>query len=210
MLVRWWSGPPVLVIVTRPPEPAIQLSTDKARGTFQACIPRGPIEVRPLTKTEKHFLASRGMNTKLFKSSRVFAVSDEAVNRFDTDRKALADLANQIGLSRDDLYRVLKAKRRLATFQPKSFDERRAARELRALFSCTPPAKEKGRPGLKAADRMQMHMEADQLRQEGKTTEEIVRVLAQRYELRRSYTKRILEDASQSAPVITRSPREPN
>jgi len=40
-----------------------------------------------------------------------------------------------------------------------------------------------------------MHREADQLRQEGENTHQIVRALAQTYELRVSYTRRILEDA---------------
>jgi hypothetical protein len=39
-----------------------------------------------------------------------------------------------------------------------------------------------------------MHTDADRLRQEGKTTDQIVQALAQRYELRFSYTRRILED----------------
>jgi hypothetical protein len=43
-----------------------------------------------------------------------------------------------------------------------------------------------------------MRRDALQLTQEGKTTDEIVRVLSQRYELRATYTKRILEDASDS------------
>ena len=197
MLIWWWSGPPVLVIVPCPPDPAILLRTAKGRCALQAWIPRGPIDARPLTTAEKRFLAKNGVNAKLFESSRVFAVCDEAVNRFDTDGKALTELAGQVGLSRDDMSRIMEAKRRLTTLQPKTFEERRAARGLRALLTCEPPKKERGRPGtIIASDRLQMHEDAQKLRQEGKTTDEIVRILSQRYQLRTSYTKRILEDAS--------------
>ncbi len=197
MLIRWWSGPPVLVIVPCPPEPAVQLRTARGRGYAVAWVPRGPIEARPLTKTEKRFLLSKGMHPSLFKSSRVFAVSDEAAKLFDTSRKAFIELAGQFGLGEDILSRITEAKRRLSAFRPASYTERRAAHGLRELLTCERPKKERGRPGrVRAEDHIQMHAEADQLRQEGKTTDEIVRALAQRYELRPSYTRRILEDAS--------------
>jgi len=126
----------------------------------------------------------------------VFAISDEAANRFETDRKEFVELAGKFGLGEADLSRIMEAKKRLGTFRPATFDQKRAARGLQALLGCE-HKKERGRPGkITAEDRLQMHREADQLRQEGKNTDQIARVLAQRYELRFSYTKRILEDAS--------------
>jgi hypothetical protein len=139
------------------------------------------------------------MHPGLFKSQRVFAVSDEIANRFDLDRKAFVELTAKFGLTEDDVSRIMEAKRKLSAFRPTSSTESRAAQGLRALLTCEQPKKERGRPGrVTAADRGQMHAEEDQLRQEGKTTNEIVRILAQRYELRVSYTRRILEDAGQS------------
>ena len=207
MLVKWWEGPPVMVIVPNPPEPAIQIRTAKGSGVISACIPRGPIEARSLTNAEKRFLLNKGMNPSLFKSRRVFGVSGEAANRFDTSSKELLDLAGKCGLERDDVFRITEAKRKLAGFRPKTYNERSAARGLSELLSGNPVKKERGRPGkITAADRQQMRLEAAQLKQEGNTTDEIVRVLAQRYELRLSYTRRILEDASRTRlPCAKRS-----
>jgi hypothetical protein len=197
ILIKWWDGPPVLVIVPCPPEPAIQLRTERARGYVLMRIPSGPIEARSLTKKEKRFLLSKGMPANLVNSGRVFAISKEAAGRFDTDRKAFVELAKQCGLSEDDLLRITEAKRRLGALRAATYDERRAVRGLREFLNSERPKKERGRPGkITVEDRLRMHAEADQLRQEGKTASEIVRALAQRYELRYSYAKRILEDAS--------------
>jgi hypothetical protein len=46
-----------------------------------------------------------------------------------------------------------------------------------------------------------MHRDADQLRGERKHTDQIVRILGQRYELKYSYVRRILEDASATDAV---------
>jgi hypothetical protein len=136
------------------------------------------------------------MDADLIKS-RVFAVSNEAADLFDTKRKGFVELAGRFGLTEDDEDRILEAKRKLSAFQPASYTERRAAQGLRELLTCERPKKERGRPEkVTAEDRIQMHAEADQLRQEGNNTDEIVRILAQRYELRASYTRRILEDAT--------------
>jgi hypothetical protein len=201
MLVRWWTGPPVVVIAPNPPEPAIQMCTSKARGDLQAWSPMGPIEVRRLTKAEERFLLSKGMHPGLFSGQRVFAVSNEAANRFDTGLKTFMEIAERCGLSRDDLSRIAEAKKKLRAFHPSSLDERRAARGLREFLAVEQPWRGRGRPGrVTADDRRLMHADARQLRQEGKTTDEIVRTLAQRYELRASYTRRILEDASSGEP----------
>ena len=46
-----------------------------------------------------------------------------------------------------------------------------------------------------------MHVDATELRHEGKSQKEIVLILAQRYELKVSYAKRILEDAYNIRPA---------
>ena len=195
VLMRWWSGPPVLIIVSCPPEPAIQLRTAKASGTLDAWTPRGPIEVRTPTRAEKRFFLGKGVHPSLFKNRRAYAVSNEAAKLFDVNRKAFVELAGQVGLSESDLSRIAEAKRRLSAFRPGSYTERRAAKGLREFLAVASP-KKRGRPGRTTDDRLQIHRDADRLRGEGKNTDEIVRILGQRYELRYSYVRRILEDAS--------------
>jgi len=197
MLIRWWPGPPVLVIVTCPPAPAVQIRTSRSGpASIQTRVPQGPVEVKAVNKQEKRFLLSQGVHPGLFKSHRVFAVSDEIARRFDSEGEAFIDVASQCGLSKTDVMKLIDAKRKLAAMRPTSSGEKRAARALRELLGCGSLAKERGRPQkITAEDRIQMRANAQDLRQQGKTTDEIVRILAQRYELRISYAKRILEDA---------------
>jgi hypothetical protein len=129
----------------------------------------------------------------------VYAVSDEAAKLFDVSTKAVVELAGQFGLGEDDLSRIAQAKRRLGAFRPSSYTERRAAKALREFIAVASP-KKRGRPGRTTEDRLQMHKDADKLRAEGKNTDEIVRALSQRYELKYSYVRRILEDANHAEP----------
>jgi hypothetical protein len=150
-----------------------------------------------LTKGEEQFLRRQGMPSRLIKDGRVFAISEEAARHFDADRDAFVEIAKRCGLSERDLLRITEAKVRLNAFRPANYYERRAALGLSAFLGGDIPKKKAGRPvRVTAADRDAMHQEADELRQQGKTTRQIVRALSQKYELRLSYTKRILEDAS--------------
>jgi hypothetical protein len=203
MLMRWWNGPPVLVIVSCPPDPAVQLTTAKASGNLQTWVSRGPIEARTPTKAEKRFLLAKGLHPGLFKEGRVYAVSDEAAKVFDGVGKTFFELAGRFGLSGDDLSRITETKRRLSAFRPTTYAERKAAKGLREFLAVASPKKQRGRPGKTTEDRLQMHRDADQLRGEGKNTDQIVRILGQRYELKYSYVRRILEDASQAGPRIS-------
>jgi hypothetical protein len=197
MLIRWWDGPPVLIIA--PSDRPIQLRTDRARGYPMVSIPRGPIEPRALTNQEKKFLLRKGMYKGLFDEQRVFAVSDEIANRFEADRKVFVKFAAQIGLTEDDLLRITEAKRLVNTQQSSNYIEKRALSGLRAFLGCELVKKGPGRPStISSEDRAQMHRDAEQLRQDGKTTNQIVRILSQRYDVRMSYAKRILEDAHES------------
>jgi hypothetical protein len=151
MLIKRWQGPPVLVIVPCPPEPSVAIGAPKGGGPVWCWIPEGSIAPRALTNAEKKFLLRQRMDGGLFKSGRVLAVSKEAASRFETDRKARVDLAKKCGLNRsDDLFRITAARRKLAAFRPKSFNERRAAWALRELLCGQPPKKEPGRPGSPA------------------------------------------------------------
>lgn len=197
ILIKWWKGPPVLVIV--PAERAIQLRTKRARGCPVIQVPRGPIEARSLEEKEKQFLVATGMPRSLVKSGRVWAISQEVANRFEREREAMAKLAKRLGLSERDLMRLTKARYELNRFRPATYDERKAVQGLRALLGCELP-KKLGRPGRVAMqDHSEIRNDANQLRKEGKSTDQIVRTLSQRYALSHSYTKRILEDSSTSA-----------
>ncbi len=197
ILIKWWDGPPVLVIV--PSERAIQLRTERASGYPVIQVPRGPIEARTLEEKEKQFLVARGMPSSLVKSGRVLAISQEVANRFEGEREAMAKLAKRLGLTKRDLMRLTNAKYELNRFRPVTYGERKAAQGLRALLGCELP-KKPGRPGrVEMQDHSEIRKDADQLRQEGKNTDQIVRTLSQRYSLSYSYTKRILEDRSTAA-----------
>lgn len=194
-VIRWWDGPPVLVIIPSASEPPIQLTTERASGMLEKWEPKGPVTVRPLTSAEKRFLLNKGMHPGLFKSRRVFAVSSEAASRLDADKKSFMALAKKCGLRLADLHRIVAARRTLRAFRPSNFNERRAVRELQKLLSPEPPKKQRGRPGrITAEDRLQIRADARQLKQEGKSPDEIVGALAETYELRLSYARRILED----------------
>jgi len=137
------------------------------------------------------------MHPGLFKSGRVFGVSIEAVDRLDTDTRVFKEVAAICGFDADDLSRLAEARKRLDAFRPSTFDERRAQRGLREFLTPERPKRQRGRPcTVTAEDRLQIREDARKLKQEGKTTIEIVLALAQRYELRASYVGRILEDAS--------------
>jgi hypothetical protein len=197
-VIRWWDdGPPVLVIIPSAEEPVLQLTTEKASGRFERWTPKGIVDARPLTKAEKRFLLKKGMHPGLFKSGRVFAVSEEAANRLNADTESFIDVTKKCGLSVPDLHRLQEARKRLSAFRPSNFNERRAARELWKVLSPAPPKKQRGRPErITVEDHLQIREDARQLKQEGRSTDQIVHALAQRYELRLSYARRILEDGS--------------
>lgn len=192
ILIKWWDGPPVLVIV--PSEQPVQLRTKRARGYPLIEIPRGPIEARTLNAKEKQFLLAKGVPGSLIRSGRVLAISNEAADRFDRERNAFVKLAKRFGLTEEDLRRITKAKYELNRFYPATYLQKKAARGLRTFLGCELP-KKPGRPGrVSMQDHVEIHKDADKLRQEGKSLDEIVRALSQRYSLSHSYTKRILED----------------
>src|SRR6266568_5036441 len=108
ILIKWWDGPPVLVIV--PSERAIQLRTERASGYPVIQVPRGPIEARTLEEKEKQFLVARGIPSSLVKSGRVLAISQEVANRFEAEREAIAKLAKRFNLTKRDVTRLTNAK----------------------------------------------------------------------------------------------------
>jgi hypothetical protein len=194
VLIRWSGERPVLVIL--PHDKPIQLLSEGARRDVQLWIPTGPVLATRLTEKEKQLLVERGMDAQLVGSGRVLSVSDEIANRMESDRKALLELATKCGLSADDLDRIQEAKKKLTSTQAMSIEERRAAEGLRNVLSCPRPKKQPGRTAkVTASERIQMRLEGRTLKKEGRSLREIVMNLAQKYEVKPSYAKRILEDA---------------
>jgi hypothetical protein len=193
VLVTWWKGrPPVLVIL--PLNETIQIRTERARGYVTSRAPRGPVDCLPLTEEQKRLLLRKGMHPYLISSGRVFAVSAAAAKHFEKDRETFIQLAAKCGLNGRDLVRIARAKLLLNGLIAHSYYERRAAHELRKFLGFRIQNKI-GRPGsVTVEDRIAIRQDADELRKYGKTRDEIVQALSQKYELRRSYLKRILED----------------
>jgi transposase len=193
MLIRWWKGPPVIVLV--PSAEPIRIRRRRDPIQFVTKIPSGSLRAIPLTGERKRFLLKQGVDPELIKKGYVFDVSDALASAFDKQREAVESLAAKIGLTKRDLLKILEAKRKLAAFQPSNRMERLAKRGLESMFSSKPPKKEAGRPSrISAEERQEMRVRAMEMRAAGKSRDEIVAQLAEEYELRLSYVRRILED----------------
>lgn len=193
MLIRWWKGPPVIVLVPSSEPICIRRGEGPIQVAFK--LPVGSMRAIPLTAERKKFLIKQEMDPELIKRGLVFDVSEELAAEFDRQREAMEALAAKIGLSNKDLDKIWQAKRQLAKFQPSNRMERMAKRGLESLFSGKPPKKEAGRPTrISAADRQEMRVRATELQATGKPRDEIVAQFAEEYELGLSYVRRILED----------------
>lgn len=192
MLIRWWKGPPIIVLI--PPEP-VRIRVGKSRINVVCQIPAGSIRGIPLTEERKAFLTRQGVDRNLIRSGRVFDVSDALGTKFDTEREATNALAAELGFSEKDLGKMVDAKRNLAKFQPSNRTERIAKRGLESLFYSKAPKKGAGRPSkILAVERQEMRARATHLQAAGQGREEVVSQLAEEYGLGLSYTRRILED----------------
>jgi transposase len=193
MLIRWWKGPPVIVLVPSSEPICIR----KGEGPIQlTCkVPMGAMRGIRLTEERKKFLIQQEMDPELIKKGLVFDVSDALAVEFDRQREAMEALAAKIGLSYKDLDKIWQAKRQLAKFRPSNRMERMAKRGLESLFSAKPPKKEAGRPSrISAEERQEMRARATEMQAAGKSRDEIVAQFAEEYELGLSYVRRILED----------------
>lgn len=158
-------------------------------------VPIGSMRVFPLTDNKKQFLIGKGMNPELIEKGLVFEVSQTMASKFNREREATDALAAKFGLSREELGRIVEAKRQLAKFQPSNRLERIAKRGLETLFSYPTSKKEAGRPSrISAQERQDLRTRARDMLAAGKTRHEIESQFAEEYELGLSYVRRIIED----------------
>lgn len=193
VLVRWWNGPPVIVFA--PASEPVRIR--KGRGPIRLCcrIPIGAMRGIPLTPERKRFLLRQGLDPELIKKGWVWDVSETLSSQFEKELAATEVLATKCGLARDDLSKILEAKKRLAAFQPANRMERMAKRALEALLSSKPNKKEAGRPSrISAEERQKLRQRMDEMLAAGLERNEIVAAFAEEYGLGLSYVRRILED----------------
>lgn len=197
MLIRWWKGPPVIVLV--PSSERIRIHKGKGRIQVTAKVPMGSMRGIPLTEDRKKFLVEKGMDPELIKKGWVFDVSDSLAREFDRQREAVEGLAAKFRLSGKDLDRIWEAKKQLDKFRPTNRMERMAKQGLESLFSSKPPKKEVGRPSrISAAERQELRQRAGEMIAAGRKRNEIVVQFAEEYGLGLSYVRRILEGRPKS------------
>ena len=193
MLIRWWKGPPVIVLV--PSSESVRIRKGSGPIDVICKVPAGSLRGFPLTPERKRFLLKQGMDPKLIRKGHVLDVSDAIASQFDKERKATDDLAAKCGLSKKDLGKIFEAKMKLAAFQPSTHMERMAKRALEGLLSSKPRTKEVGRPRrIAAEERQQLRQRADEMKAAGRSRNEIVAQFSEEYGLGFSYVRRILED----------------
>ena len=128
-------------------------------------------------------------------SNQLWIKSETVSSEFNRQREAIDALAVKFGLDENDLARIVEAKRQLANCQPSNRMERIAKHGLESLFSGPPPKKHAGRPSrITAGERQELRARARAMRIAVKTRREVVIELAEEYELRPSYLRRILGD----------------
>jgi hypothetical protein len=193
MLVRWWSGPPVIVFVPSSEPICIR----KGDGPIQVSlkVPLGTMRGIVLTEKRKKVLVEQGMNPELIEKGQVFDVSDALASNFDKEGEAVRSLAERCGLSQDDLNKIQEAKKRLAAFAPSNHTERMAKRGLESLFTLPKRAKSAGRPiRISAEERQHLRQRAVNLKAAGRSLDDIVAEFSEEFELQHSYVRRILQD----------------
>jgi hypothetical protein len=197
MLIRWWDGPPVIVLV--PTSEAICIRNEKRPVRAICEVPGGAVRGFPLTRKRKQFLLQQGMNPGLIDSGRVFDVSDTLASQFQRESEVVASLAERCGLTSDDLDKIQEAKKKLAQYHPTDHTGRRAKRALETLFSSKAHTKEAGRPKrISAEERRELRQRANKMEVAGQNRSDIVAQFSEEYELRPSYVRRILEDHSKA------------
>ena len=197
MLIRWWKGPPVIVLV--PSFEGIRIRKGEGRIQVTCKLPMGSMRAIPLTEERKKFLLEKGMDPELIKKGWVFDVSEALASEFDRQREAMEALASKFGLTNRDLDKIWEVKKQLVKFRPSNRMERIAKRGLEYLFSSKLPKKEAGRPSrISAQERQELRARATEMQAAGKTRDEIAAQFAEEYELGLSYVHRILEDSREA------------
>ena len=193
MLIRWWDGPPIIVVVPLSGPICVRTKDGPAQVTCRR--PLGTMRGFSLTERRRQFLVEQGMNPELIERGYVSDVSDTLACKLDKEGEAVTSLAEQCGLTPDDLDKIFKAKKRLASFNPSNHIERMAKRGLVTLFSLKEQAKSAGRPKrISAEERRQLRQRADEMKAAGRSRDDIVAQFCEEHELHFSYVRRILED----------------
>jgi len=193
MVVRRWKGPPVIVFV--PSSEPVRIRRGQGPIHLVCKVPIGAIRGIQLTRERKRFLLKQGVDPELIKKGWVWDVSETFASQFEKESAAIKALAVKCGLARNDLGKILEAKKNLATFQPTNRMERMAKRALEGLLSSNPRKKEAGRPSrISATERQELRQRADEMLPAGRKRNDIVVEFAEEYGLRLSYVRRILED----------------
>lgn len=191
MLVEWWDGPPVIVLLPSTETICIREKPDPIRATLK--IPTGPIRALALTPERKQFLLKQGMHPDLIERGLVLDVNESFARQYKEERKAVASLAAHCGLNQSDLDKIQEKKEKLAAFIPSNHLERTAKRALESLLKLPVKKKQAGRPGrISAEERKELRRRAKALESSGQTRNNIVAQFAEEYELRYSYVRRIL------------------
>lgn len=195
VIVRWWKGPPILVLV--PSSEPVRVR--KGHGPIQLVskVPVGAMRGIQLTPERKRFLLKQGVDPELIEKGLVWDVSETLAAQFEKEREATEALAVKCGLMRNDIGKIFQAKKNVAAFHPTNRLERIAKRALEDLFYAKPRKKEPGRPGrISSTERQELRVRADLMLAAGLKRNEIVTEFAEEYGLGLSYVRRILEDRS--------------
>jgi hypothetical protein len=197
MLIRWWKGPPVIVLV--PSSGPVRVRKGRGPIPLICKVPVGVMRGTQLTPERKRFLLRQGVDPELIKKGWVWDVSETLASQFEKEREATEALAVKCGLTRNDLGKILQAKKNVAAFQPTNRMERMAKRALENLLSSKPGKKEAGRPSkISAAERPELRQRAEEMLSAGRKRNEIVAEFAEEYGLGLSCVRRILEDRRQA------------
>ena len=193
MLVGWWKGPPILVVV--PSSEPIRIRKGHGPIELFCKVPIGTLRGISLTPERKRFLLKQGVDPELIKKGWVWDVSEMLASQLEREREAIEALAVKCGLAKNEIDKIYQAKRNLAAFQPQNRMERMAKRALEDLLSSKPSKKDAGRPSrISVMERQELRQRADQMLAAGSKRDEIVAEFAEEYGLGLSYVRRILED----------------
>lgn len=193
MLVGWWKGPPILVVV--PSSEPVRIRKGHGPIDLFCKVPIGTLRGISLTPERKRFLLKQGVDPELIKKGWVWDVSETLTSQLERELEAIEVLAVKCGLAKNEIGKIHQAKRNLATFQPQNRTERMAKRALEELLSSKPSKKDAGRPSrISVMERQELRQRADQMLAAGSKRDEIVAEFAEEYGLGLSYVRRILED----------------
>src|SRR5712691_2790642 len=115
MLIRWWKGPPVIVLV--PSFEPVRIRKGSGPIHVMCKVPVGSLRGIPLTQERKRFLIKKGMDPELIKRGYVLDVSDALASPLNKELEATNASSAQCGLGRWCPCKLFAAKKKLSAFQ---------------------------------------------------------------------------------------------